>query len=98
MNVFLIPLWMLSGALFPVTDPHSWIYWAVLSEPGHLRSCCGSARIFMHQIPASAICPLTPFPSDSRCCSRSLPTSRPLCWCSDDRKARRDRFAAILVN
>jgi ABC-2 type transport system permease protein len=33
MNVFLIPLWMLSGALFPVTNPHSWIYWAVHVNP-----------------------------------------------------------------
>jgi ABC-2 type transport system permease protein len=33
MNVLLISLWMLSGALFPVTNPHSWIYWAVLVNP-----------------------------------------------------------------
>jgi ABC-2 type transport system permease protein len=33
MNVFLIPLWLMSGALFPATDPHSWIYWAVHINP-----------------------------------------------------------------
>jgi ABC-2 type transport system permease protein len=33
MNVFLIPLWLMSGALFPATNPHSWIYWAVLLNP-----------------------------------------------------------------
>ena len=33
MNVFLIPLWLLSGALFPATDPSSWIYWAVHINP-----------------------------------------------------------------
>jgi len=33
MNVFLIPLWLMSGALFPATNPHSWIYWAVHINP-----------------------------------------------------------------
>jgi ABC-2 type transport system permease protein len=33
MNVFLIPLWLMSGALFPATNPHSWIFWAVLLNP-----------------------------------------------------------------
>jgi ABC-2 type transport system permease protein len=33
MNVFLIPLWLMSGALFPATNPHSWIYWAVHLNP-----------------------------------------------------------------
>jgi ABC-2 type transport system permease protein len=33
MNVFLIPLWLMSGALFPATNPHSWVYWAVHINP-----------------------------------------------------------------
>lgn len=33
MNVFLVPLWLMSGALFPATNPHSWIYWAVHLNP-----------------------------------------------------------------
>ena len=33
MNVFLIPLWLMSGALFPATDPHSWVFWAVHVNP-----------------------------------------------------------------
>ncbi|CAN5476329.1 ABC transporter permease [soil metagenome] len=33
MNVFLIPLWLMSGALFPATNPHSWIFWAVHCNP-----------------------------------------------------------------
>ncbi len=33
MNVFLIPLWLMSGALFPATNPHSWVYWAVHLNP-----------------------------------------------------------------
>ncbi|MBA3833703.1 MAG: ABC transporter permease [Chthoniobacterales bacterium] len=33
MNVFLIPLWLMSGALFPATDPHSWIFWAIRLNP-----------------------------------------------------------------
>ncbi len=33
MNVFLIPLWLMSGALFPATNPHTWIYWAVHLNP-----------------------------------------------------------------
>ncbi len=33
MNVVLIPLWLMSGALFPATNPHSWIYWAVHLNP-----------------------------------------------------------------
>src|SRR6266404_2803350 len=32
-NVFLIPLWLMSGALFPATNPHSWIFWAVHLNP-----------------------------------------------------------------
>lgn len=33
MNVFLIPLWLMSGALFPATNPHTWIYWAIRLNP-----------------------------------------------------------------
>jgi len=33
MNVFLIPLWLMSGALFPASNPHSWIFWAVHLNP-----------------------------------------------------------------
>ncbi len=32
MNVFLLPLWLLSGSLFPV-PPDSWVRWAVLLNP-----------------------------------------------------------------
>ena len=33
MNVVLIPLWLMSGALFPANNPHSWIYWAIHLNP-----------------------------------------------------------------
>jgi ABC-2 type transport system permease protein len=33
MNVFLMPLWMLSGALFPVTPASGWVWWAYLLNP-----------------------------------------------------------------
>ena len=33
MNVFLIPLWLMSGALFPATNPHTWIFWALHLNP-----------------------------------------------------------------
>ena len=32
-SVFLIPLWLISGALFPATNPHSWIFWTVHINP-----------------------------------------------------------------
>lgn len=33
MNVFLMPLWLLSGALFPVSQPGSWVYWVAMANP-----------------------------------------------------------------
>ncbi len=34
MNIFLMPLWMLSGALFPAPpDRGSWVYWVVQANP-----------------------------------------------------------------
>ncbi len=32
-NLFLIPLWLLSGALFPVGNASSWIRWLMLANP-----------------------------------------------------------------
>jgi ABC-2 type transport system permease protein len=32
-NLFLIPLWLLSGALFPMTGASGWIRWLMLANP-----------------------------------------------------------------
>ncbi len=33
MNLLLMPLWLMSGALFPSPPPNSWVYWVVLLNP-----------------------------------------------------------------
>lgn len=33
MNVFLMPLWLMSGALFPVGPQSGWVYWVVMANP-----------------------------------------------------------------
>lgn len=33
MNIFLMPLWMMSGALFPVTPAAGWAYWVTVVNP-----------------------------------------------------------------
>ena len=33
MNIFLIPLWILSGALFPASGAASWVKWLMLANP-----------------------------------------------------------------
>lgn len=33
MNIFLLPLWMLSGALFPATPQSGWVWWAQILNP-----------------------------------------------------------------
>ncbi|MBI4063597.1 MAG: ABC transporter permease [Elusimicrobia bacterium] len=33
MNVFLIPLWLLSGALFPASGAHPWVRWVMSLNP-----------------------------------------------------------------
>jgi ABC-2 type transport system permease protein len=33
MNLFLIPLWMLSGALFPASGAHRWLQWVMKVNP-----------------------------------------------------------------
>ncbi len=33
MNLFLVPMWMISGAVFPVTTAHHWIRWVMLANP-----------------------------------------------------------------
>jgi len=33
MNVLLMPMWLLSGALFPATGPQSWVSWAMALNP-----------------------------------------------------------------
>lgn len=35
MNVFLMPLWLLSGALFPVEGAAGWIKWVMILNPVH---------------------------------------------------------------
>ncbi len=35
MNLFLIPLWLLSGALFPPTGAMTWVKWIILINPLH---------------------------------------------------------------
>jgi ABC-2 type transport system permease protein len=35
MNLFLIPLWLLSGALFPPTGAMTWVKWIILFNPLH---------------------------------------------------------------
>jgi ABC-2 type transport system permease protein len=33
MNLFLIPMWMVSGAVFPIWEAHTWIRWVMLANP-----------------------------------------------------------------
>lgn len=33
MNLFLVPMWMISGAVFPVSTAHDWIRWVMLANP-----------------------------------------------------------------
>lgn len=33
MNVFLMPMWLMSGALFPAVDKSSWVFWVVTLNP-----------------------------------------------------------------
>ena len=33
MNIFLMPLWMMSGALFPMPVGSGWLYWVGLLNP-----------------------------------------------------------------
>jgi len=33
MNIFLMPLWMMSGALFPMPAGTGWLYWVGLLNP-----------------------------------------------------------------
>ena len=33
MNLFLVPMWMVSGAVFPIWEAHSWIRWVMLANP-----------------------------------------------------------------
>ncbi len=33
MNLFLVPMWMISGAVFPISSAHSWIRWVMLVNP-----------------------------------------------------------------
>ncbi|OHE75928.1 MAG: hypothetical protein A3F67_10560 [Verrucomicrobia bacterium RIFCSPHIGHO2_12_FULL_41_10] len=33
MNIFLMPLWMMSGALFPMSSGTGWLYWVALLNP-----------------------------------------------------------------
>ena len=56
MNVFLIPLWLMSGALFPATNPHSWDLLGRAPEPTHLRRSGGPARALHRRSRAFCIC------------------------------------------
>jgi len=42
MNIFLMPLWMLSGAIFPLTSTSGWIWWVYLANP--VTYCVGLVR------------------------------------------------------
>ncbi|MCC6858910.1 MAG: ABC transporter permease [Bryobacterales bacterium] len=33
MNLFLVPMWMVSGAVFPISEAHTWIRWIMLVNP-----------------------------------------------------------------
>jgi ABC-2 type transport system permease protein len=33
MNLFLVPMWMISGAVFPISEAHTWIRWIMLVNP-----------------------------------------------------------------
>ena len=46
MNVFLMPLWLMSGALFPAPDPGSWVHYAVLLNP--VTYCVSATRSVLY--------------------------------------------------
>lgn len=49
MNVILMPLWMLSGALFPVSSSGGWTWWAALANP--VSYCVHSIRCALSPAP-----------------------------------------------
>jgi ABC-2 type transport system permease protein len=57
MNVFLMPLWMLSGALFPVTPASGWVWWAYLLNPVSYSVAAVRGALSLH--PWSSECPAT---------------------------------------
>lgn len=49
MNIFLMPLWMISGALFPATPTSGWTWWVYLFNP--VTYCVGAVRHAMQPNP-----------------------------------------------
>ena len=45
MNIFLMPLWMMSGALFPVSPASGWVWWVYLLNP--VTYCVEAVRLAM---------------------------------------------------
>ncbi len=44
-NLILIPLWLLSGALFPASGASGWLRWVMLAEPSDLWRGCAAQWI-----------------------------------------------------
>jgi len=53
MNLFLLPMWLLSGALFPSTGASSWIQWIMTLNP--LTYGVGWVRYALHTTDAAAL-------------------------------------------
>lgn len=70
MNVVLLPMWLLSGALFPISGAQSWVAWLMRLNPLHYA--LAALRHVMHADAAAAVGVL---PSQALCWTVLLATS-----------------------
>ncbi|MBF0093659.1 MAG: ABC transporter permease [Alphaproteobacteria bacterium] len=53
MMIFLMPLWMLSGALFPITHVPGWMHWIMLANP--VSHALTLLRLPFHAMPGQVV-------------------------------------------
>lgn len=53
MNIFLMPLWMMSGALFPVSASAGWVWWVYVLNP--VSYCVEAVRLAMRPEPWAVV-------------------------------------------
>ena len=61
MNLLLMPLWLLSGAFFPVTGAPSWLVWVMRCNPLTYGMAALRRSLYLaHPMPVGAVPPLVP--------------------------------------
>jgi ABC-2 type transport system permease protein len=61
MNLLLMPLWLLSGAFFPVTGAPSWLVWVMRCNPLTYGMAALRRSLYLaHPMPVGAVPPLIP--------------------------------------